>query len=481
MQRSVRELEARAATESAGTRASTVQPRRVSARRPKCVRHARAADLRFELDQLERQIAIKGEEEQRLRAIGRDYQQRIDRVPARESELAELTRDYSTLQTLYQTLLAKQEESKIAANLERRQIGAQFKLIDPARVAQKPFSPRRWQINLLGMVAGLSLGLALVGLLEYRDRTFNTDAEVRSELTLPVLAVVPSDGVRRRAAARGEAALDRDLGGRRRRQWMCPNRHLFIAALRLVCHDPVLNLRVRPLESAAIRTDGMSRRTVTDPNLPPACREQYRQLAATLHNAQAVSGVKAIMIASAVAGEGKTLTAANLALTFTDSYERKVLLVDADLRRPSLHRFFAAGDPDARAEATPSGAWTEHVRQVTPRLGILTREQPSSVPMADLTSGRMRELIQEARQAVDWIVVDTPPIALLPDASLLAAVVDGAVLVVRAGSTPLDLVKRAVDAIDPKKTLGVVLNAATRQARDARYGYHAYYSQIEPS
>ena len=83
----------------------------------------------------------------------------------------------------------------------------------------------------------------------------------------------------------------------------------------------------------------------------------------------------------------------------------------------------------------------------------------------------MRRLRQDAREDVDWIVVDTPPIAVLPDASLLTAIVDVAVLVVRAGSTPVDLVKRAVDILGPKKTLGVVLNAATRPSRQARYGY----------
>jgi polysaccharide chain length determinant protein (PEP-CTERM system associated) len=204
MQRVVRDLEAQAAIEPAegvGGRAAGL-PSRSSV---EAGRRARAADLRFELDQVDRQIALKGEEEQRLRAVARDYQQRIERVPARESELAELTRDYSTLQTLYQTLLGKQEESKIAANLERRQIGAQFKLLDPARAAQKPSSPRRWLIDVVGMAAGVTLGLVLVGLLEYRDRTFNTDADVRNELTLPVLAVVPlmeSDEEQRRAAKR---------------------------------------------------------------------------------------------------------------------------------------------------------------------------------------------------------------------------------------------------------------------------------------
>ena len=101
--------------------------------------------------------------------------------------------------------------------------------------------------------------------------------------------------------------------------------------------------------------------------------------------------------------------------------------------------------------------------------------------MAELTSARMRRLIQEARETFDWIVVDTPPIALLPDASLLASVVDAAVLVIKAGSTPLDLVKRAVDTLDPKKTLGVVLNAASRHSREARYGYGYGYGDEQCS
>src|SRR4029453_14829682 len=90
----------------------------------------------------------------------------------------------------------------------------------------------------------------------------------------------------------------------------------------------------------------LSHKMVGDPNLSPAAREQYRLLAATLHNAQVSHGVKVILIASAVPGEGKTLTAANLALTFSEAYQRDVLLVDADLRRPSLHLLFT-GEPAA--------------------------------------------------------------------------------------------------------------------------------------
>lgn len=185
--RTVRDLESKTEAEALKAPVSSA----ASAVPAEMERRARIADLRAQLEQLDRQVVSKEAEDKRLRSVADGYQRRVDAVPARESELAELTRDYSTLQTLYQTLLAKQEESKIAANLERRQIGDQFKLLDPARVSERPFSPRRWLIDLAGIAAGLFVGLGLVVALEYRDQTFTTDDEVRTELALPVLAVVP--------------------------------------------------------------------------------------------------------------------------------------------------------------------------------------------------------------------------------------------------------------------------------------------------
>ncbi len=123
----------------------------------------------------------------------------------------------------------------------------------------------------------------------------------------------------------------------------------------------------------------------------PCCassREQYRRLAAALHHAQEATGVKVVMIASAVAGEGKTLTAANLALTFSESYQRVVLLIDGDLRRPSLHRMFKidveSGLTDALGVGRTSRSWPSI--ELSDRLTILPAGRPNSDPMAGLTS-----------------------------------------------------------------------------------------------
>jgi polysaccharide chain length determinant protein (PEP-CTERM system associated) len=147
--------------------------------------------LQLELEGLDRQIANKRAEEQRLRKLAAGYQARIEAVPARETELAELTRDHDTLQKMYADLLVKNEESKIAANLERRQIGEQFKILDSARPAEKPFSPNRTRINLLGALGGLLAGLGLAAFLEYRDASFRSQDEVSIVLSLPVLAQIP--------------------------------------------------------------------------------------------------------------------------------------------------------------------------------------------------------------------------------------------------------------------------------------------------
>jgi polysaccharide chain length determinant protein (PEP-CTERM system associated) len=147
--------------------------------------------LLAELESLDRQITYKRAEELRLRKVAAGYQARIEAVPARETELAELTRDHATVQKMYTDLLAKNEESKISANLERRQIGEQFKILDSARPAEKPFSPNRILINLLGAVGGLMAGFALAALLEYRDASFRSQDEVSIVLLLPVLAQIP--------------------------------------------------------------------------------------------------------------------------------------------------------------------------------------------------------------------------------------------------------------------------------------------------
>ena len=207
----------------------------------------------------------------------------------------------------------------------------------------------------------------------------------------------------------------------------------------------------------------------------PAVIEQYRHLAAAFHQAQKASGVRTVTVTSALPAEGKTLTATNLALTLSESYQRRVLLIDADLRRPRMREMFAlpvtAGLTDALT--SPRGDRLP-VHHVTGNLWVLAAGRMVPDPMSLLVSPSMKQLIEDARESFDWVIVDTPPIAILPDANLLSAMIDTALMVVSAQSTPYPMVQRAVEAIGAQRILGVVLNRAEKIGPTGSYNYYGY-------
>jgi polysaccharide chain length determinant protein (PEP-CTERM system associated) len=190
MKRVIGDLEAKAQEEASQRPVSPGAVQR-PATPEEAQRLARLKTAQIELEMLDRQIAGLQADEKRLRGVWALYQARIEATPGRESEMTGLMRDYNALSANYQSLLAKQEDSKVAANMERGEIGEQFNFLDPARLPEKPVSPNRPLINLAGAVAGLAVGLALAGVLEYRDTSFRTDDEVVGVLALPVVAVVP--------------------------------------------------------------------------------------------------------------------------------------------------------------------------------------------------------------------------------------------------------------------------------------------------
>ncbi len=155
------------------------------------LRRTRLNDANRDLANLTKDIASKTAEEKRLREVLAGYQRRIEVTPTRESELTELTRDYGTLQAMYTGLLQKKQESQISANLERRQIGEQFRILDPARVPARPFTPNRPQYYGMGIVGGLIVGVGLALVLEYLDRSMRNDDDVRVAVGINVLAAIP--------------------------------------------------------------------------------------------------------------------------------------------------------------------------------------------------------------------------------------------------------------------------------------------------
>jgi polysaccharide chain length determinant protein (PEP-CTERM system associated) len=191
LRRLIRDLEAKLEAEKSQKHAAAPVENVAELPTAERIRQQRIKDLKLQIDDSDRQLAEKQEQERRLRAVVADYQAKLDAVPKRESDLVELTRDYTTLQAQYTSLLGKREEAQLAANLSRRNIGEQFKVLDPARAPERPFSPNRMAIDVGGAVGGLALGLFLVAFLEYRNSSFSSEEDVIRILNVRVLAMVP--------------------------------------------------------------------------------------------------------------------------------------------------------------------------------------------------------------------------------------------------------------------------------------------------
>ncbi len=200
---------------------------------------------------------------------------------------------------------------------------------------------------------------------------------------------------------------------------------------------------VLPRDLSTNRPELMAASDAADPVLSA----QFRRMAATLHNAQDQGDLRVVMVTSAAPSEGKTLTALNLAQILSQSFKRRVLLIDADLRRPSIHR--AWGITNEKGLTDGLGFEAEEklaLCQVSETLTVLPAGRPDEDPTGGLTSARMRSILEDARAHFDWVILDSPPIASVDDATLLGAMVDAVVFVVRATRTRAAVVKQAVES-----------------------------------
>lgn len=215
-------------------------------------------------------------------------------------------------------------------------------------------------------------------------------------------------------------------------------------------------------------------RLIVHAEADPVYVEQYRRLGAALHHAQLQTGIRSVLVTSAVGSEGKTLCATNLALTLSRSFKRRVLLVDGDLRKPSVHQLFqienGAGLTDVLKR--PGGPLPAHT--LPPALSVITAGHHDPDPVSLLVSDAAGRFLSQARDDFDWVVVDTPPVVLFPDAELFADRLDRCVMVVSATTTSPQVAARAAAAIGASRTLGVVLNRAQPTEVAAGYGYGQY-------
>jgi protein-tyrosine kinase len=204
--------------------------------------------------------------------------------------------------------------------------------------------------------------------------------------------------------------------------------------------------------------------------------DQYRTLRHSVESLRKESGLHVLAVTSAGPGDGKTTTTLNLAGALAQGLGTRVLVVDADLRRPSvtgylgLDTLHAPGLADALVDpAYDVRRTTRHVDGFN--LSVLPAGTPQRAPYELLNSPRLEDLMRDARDLYDFVLVDTPPLVPLPDCRLIGKWVDGFLVVVGAHKTPRRLVAEALHLLDPANGIGVVFNGDDRP----RFGYYGYY------
>jgi len=360
------------------------------------------------------------------------YLEKLKAIPPKEVELARLTRQFELDDNIYKMLMEKYEEVRIS---EAGKLG-NVKIIDQAQVPKEPVGPRRKLNILFGGMLGLALGIGLVLLMEYMDTSLKNIHDIEQFLGLPVLGLIP--------------AIDQEDVASQTGNGRTTNGATSIAE-RLISH----HLPKSPISEA------------------------YRILRTNLQFLNPDAPLKTILVTSSGPSEGKTTTAANLAITMAQVGSR-TLIVDADLRRPMVSGVFGIPQEPGLTELLVKGGDLQKAMVSTDieNLFILPSGTIPPNPSELLSSQKMKRLIQEMKNSCDLVILDCPPVITVTDAAVLAAEADCVVLVIHSGKTDREAARRAKSLLTnvKAKIAGTVLNnISSDMLAGYSYYYHYYY------
>ena len=359
---------------------------------------------------------------------------------------------------LLDKLVRQQSETEVTAQLQGTR-ESNVRVVDRALVPGGPFRPSLEKDLSSALLAGLGLGLGLVFLLDYMDRTLKTPEEVERQLGLPNLAVIPDVGSA--GGTYGRPAYGYGTGGGSRKGGKHGVRRLVEKIDRKVGGgDDPDRIELLPHERPRL-----------------AVSEAYRALRTALLLSSAEK-LELVAVTSAGAGEGKTATSVNLAIVMAQ-LGRRVLLIDGDLRKPRLHEVFGVSNRRGLVNVLAGGE--DPAQTIVPTsvagLSLLPCGPAPPNPSELLASERMRELARRARTRFDIVVIDTPPVLAVTDAVLIGALADGVVLCLRAHKVLRDEARACRDrlALAEIKVLGTVLNRHRQGGGHRGGGYYGYY------
>ena len=373
-----------------------------------------------------------------LEEVIRDYEKQFERIPQKSVRLARLQRARLSNEKLFLLIEEKYNEANIT---EQSNIGY-VEIIEPASVPVSPASPK-FLINLaLGIVLGLGLGIGFVFVKEYVDVRIETPEELKRRGFVPLTAIMNMN-----------EEISR-LGG-----------HV---------KAPTQEIGVRHLISFSYPFSSIA--------------ESFRQLRTNLQFAKLGHPNRTILVTSPLAGEGKSTVISNLAIAFAQG-GKKVLLIDADLRRPSIDAEFNLKREPGLSELLLGKAMLKETLQNTgvENLSFICSGLIPPNPAEVLGSEKMREFVEHAKRSYEVILLDSSPVLAVTDPSVLSTLTDGVILVVTAGQTRFQELEQATEMLErvEAKILGVVVNKfdphraygiSYRRAMSGYYGYATSYA-----
>ncbi|MGA9471845.1 MAG: polysaccharide biosynthesis tyrosine autokinase [Terriglobales bacterium] len=403
--------------------------------------HEVQTEVNKAVDHLRGEYQAALQRETMLRESFDKQKQEANKLNESAIEYSLLKRDVESNRTLYEGLLEKLKEAGVTAGLRSNN----FRIINAARVPTAPSEPNIPRNLAFALVLGIISGVGLAFLLENMDNTVRTPEQAQAISGLPSLGMIPL----------GSKSGNRGPSG---------------ARLTLTSSKEAVEMvtQVRPQSQMA---------------------ESYRALRTSLLLSNLGAPPKVVMVTSARPQEGKTTTSINTAIVLAQKGVR-VLLVDADLRRPSVHKTLGMGPRSGLSNVLTGTATLQQTvttSPVLPNLFILPAGSPPPNPAELLASAHMRDLLVELREQYDHIVIDTPPTLSVTDAVVLSPRADATILVIRSGQTTKQALRRSRDILMQVNAhvAGVLLNAVDLTSPDYYYYYeyqgkYGHYYQEEP-
>jgi len=355
----------------------------------------------------------------------KELQRKLDTLPEEELRQIKFARERRTNEDLYELLLKRYKEAQISEAV----VSEHVSILDPSMPPDRPVSGGKKRKIFLGVFIGLFLGIGAVLIWEETDKSIRTREDVKRHLKLPILGIIPK-----------------------------------------VKFD---NYELQDSEKAK----SISSQIVTHDYSPTPVGEAYRSLRTSLLFSKSIGPIRSLVIGSVSPGDGKSFTAANLAIALAQQ-KSKTIIIDADLRRGVLHNSFNCPKKPGLTNYLTGVVPLESVLNETyiPNLSLITCGSLIPNPSELLGSVRMKRFIEGITNRFDFIIFDTPPLIAATDAVILGTFVDGIAILVRAGKSNREDLKRKLELFRnvEARVLGVILNGVGVEVAHEGYSYYRY-------